>query len=102
MWRDRWWRMFDRDPITTWVHGRIALLGDAAHPPLQYMAQGAIMAIEDGWVLAEHVAASRRPTGDAALAAYQAVRAEHCRRVVLTVAQVGRPVAPRRDQAAAA
>ena len=59
MWRDRWWRMFDRDPIMTWVHGRIALLGDAAHPPLQYMAQGAIMAIEDGWVLAEHVAAQQ-------------------------------------------
>jgi 2-polyprenyl-6-methoxyphenol hydroxylase-like FAD-dependent oxidoreductase len=38
MWRDRWWRMFDRDPIDNWVHGRIALLGDAAHPPLQYMA----------------------------------------------------------------
>ena len=56
MWRDKWWRMFDRDPIMNWVHGRIALLGDAAHPPLQYMAQGAIMAIEDGWVLAEHVA----------------------------------------------
>ncbi|WP_245899943.1 FAD-dependent monooxygenase [Nonomuraea indica] len=46
MWRDRWRRMFDRDPIVTWVTGRIALLGDAAHPPLQYMAQGAIMAIE--------------------------------------------------------
>ena len=53
MWRDRWWRMFDRDPIMTWVYGRIALLGDAAHPPLQYIAQGAIMAIEDGYVLAE-------------------------------------------------
>ena len=60
MWRDRWWRMFDRDPIETWVHGRIALLGDAAHPPLQYIAQGAIMAIEDGYVLAEHLAATGR------------------------------------------
>ncbi len=30
MWRDKWWRMYDRDPIMTWVHGRIALLGDAA------------------------------------------------------------------------
>jgi 3-hydroxybenzoate 6-monooxygenase len=82
MGRDRWWRMFDRDPIGTWVHGRIALLGDAAHPPLQYIAQGAIMAIEDGYVLAEHLAA----TGDAdrALAAYQAVRPEHCRRVLTT------------------
>ena len=89
MWRDRWWRMFDRDPISTWVHGRIALLGDAAHPPLQYMAQGAVMAIEDGWVLAQHVSRLKTATAegagwDAALAAYQAVRPEHCRRVVLT------------------
>jgi salicylate hydroxylase len=81
MWRDRWWRMFDRDPIMTWVYGRIALLGDAAHPPLQYIAQGAVMAIEDGYVLAEHLAASAGDL-DGALAAYQAVRAEHCRRVV--------------------
>ena len=86
MWRDRCWRMFDRDPIMTWVYGRIALLGDAAHPPLQYIAQGAIMAIEDGYVLAEHLAANPGDPAaadiDAALAAYQAVRAEHCRRVV--------------------
>jgi 3-hydroxybenzoate 6-monooxygenase len=86
MWRDRCWRMFDRDPIMTWVYGRIALLGDAAHPPLQYIAQGAIMAIEDGYVLAEHLAANAGDLADAdidaALAAYQAVRAEHCRRVV--------------------
>jgi 2-polyprenyl-6-methoxyphenol hydroxylase-like FAD-dependent oxidoreductase len=78
MGRDRCWGMSDRDPISTWVHGRVALLGDAAHPPLQYIAQGAIMAIEDGWVLAEH-----GPDWDVALPAYQAVRAEHCRRVVL-------------------
>ena len=92
MWRDRWWRMFDRDPIDSWLHGRVALLGDAAHPPLQYMAQGAVMALEDGWVLAEHVgaqAARRDETGsgvdwDAALAAYDAVRPVHCARVVRT------------------
>jgi 2-polyprenyl-6-methoxyphenol hydroxylase-like FAD-dependent oxidoreductase len=91
MWRDRWWVMSDRNPITRWVYGRIALLGDAAHPPLQYLAQGAIMAIEDGWVLAKHAARlglatadDRAPGWEAALAAYQAVRAEHCRRVVLT------------------
>ncbi|MBD2897107.1 3-hydroxybenzoate 6-hydroxylase [Actinomadura sp. RB99] len=88
MWRDRWWRMYDRDPVMTWVDGSIALLGDAAHPPLQYIAQGAIMAIEDGWVLGEQVA--RHLAGDgsvdwpAVLAAYQAVRPEHCRRVVST------------------
>jgi 3-hydroxybenzoate 6-monooxygenase len=85
MWRDRWWRMFDRDPVMTWVYGRVALLGDAAHPPLQYIAQGAIMAIEDGYVLAEHLAANPDDAGvDRALAAYQAVRPEHCRRVVET------------------
>ncbi|MFF0449589.1 FAD-dependent monooxygenase [Streptomyces sp. NPDC004609] len=97
MWRDRWWRMFDRDPIAKWVSGRIALLGDAAHPPLQYMAQGAVMAIEDGWVLAEHVGAqhgrrSRESSGvdwDAALAAYEAARPEHCRRVVTTARRWG-------------
>ncbi len=92
MWRDRWWRMFDRNPVMNWVYGRVALLGDAAHPPLQYMAQGAIMAIEDGWVLAEHVGAQQaaRAQGSSgvdwekALTAYNAVRPEHCRRVLTT------------------
>ncbi|WP_043841824.1 FAD-dependent oxidoreductase [Amycolatopsis taiwanensis] len=97
MWRDRWWRMFDRDPIDTWVQGRIALLGDAAHPPLQYMAQGAVMAIEDGWVLAEHIGEQRARRSaessgvdwERAFAGYQAVRTEHCRRVVLTARSWG-------------
>jgi salicylate hydroxylase len=93
MWRDRWWRMYDREPISQWVYGRVALLGDAAHPPLQYMAQGAIMAIEDGWVLAKHVArqlsAGRSLDWDAALTAYEAVRSEHCRRVLTTAREWG-------------
>ncbi|MGY1620875.1 FAD-dependent monooxygenase [Geodermatophilus sp. SYSU D00965] len=87
MWRDRWWRMYDRDPIPHWVQGRLALTGDAAHPPLQYLAQGAVMAIEDAWVLSEHVGAQLaegRLDWDAALAAYDAVRPEHCRRVLTT------------------
>ena len=88
MWRDRWWRMYDRNPIMNWLNGRIALLGDAAHPPLQYMAQGAIMAIEDGWVMAQHVERNRDADGnvdwDAVLAAYNAVRPEHCRRILST------------------
>jgi salicylate hydroxylase len=88
MWRDKWWRMYDRDPIPTWVAGRIALLGDSAHPPLQYIAQGAIMVIEDGWVLGEHVARNRGEDGlvdwTAALAAYEAVRTRHTRRVTTT------------------
>jgi len=88
MWRDKWWRMFDREPLMNWLHGNVVLLGDAAHPPLQYIAQGAIMAIEDGWVLGEHVARHRDADGGvdwpAALAAYNAVRPEHCRRVLTT------------------
>lgn len=87
MWRDRWWRMFDRDPIMNWVQGRIALTGDAAHAPLQYLAQGAVMAIEDAWVLGEHAGVNRsagRVDWDPVLAAYNAVRPEHCRRVVTT------------------
>jgi len=41
------WVLCDRDPILNWVEGRVALLGDAAHPMLQYFAQGACMAMED-------------------------------------------------------
>jgi 3-hydroxybenzoate 6-monooxygenase len=97
MWRDRWWRMFDRDPITNWRYDRSTLLGDAAHPPLQYLAQGAVMAIEDGWVLAEHVGAQHTTRTedssglgwDAALYAYDEVRPEHCRRVLMTARSWG-------------
>lgn len=49
----RMWVLNDRDPIRDWVKGRIALLGDAAHPMLQYLAQGANMAIEDAVCLAD-------------------------------------------------
>jgi salicylate hydroxylase len=45
--RDRRWPMFDRLPIPAWTRGRITLLGDAAHPMLQYIAQGACQALED-------------------------------------------------------
>ena len=45
--RERNWVLHDRDPATNWTDGRVTLLGDAAHPTLQYLAQGAQMAIED-------------------------------------------------------
>ncbi|KQQ90028.1 FAD-dependent oxidoreductase [Arthrobacter sp. Leaf137] len=45
------WPMYDRDPIENWVSGRMALIGDAAHPMLQYLAQGACQALEDAAVL---------------------------------------------------
>jgi salicylate hydroxylase len=46
------WALFDRNPLPAWTLGRVALLGDACHPMLPYMAQGAAQAIEDGAVLA--------------------------------------------------
>ena len=49
----RMWVLCDRPPIKDWSRGRITLLGDAAHPMLQYLAQGACMAIEDAVCLAE-------------------------------------------------
>ncbi|HEV7168298.1 MAG TPA: FAD-dependent oxidoreductase [Micrococcaceae bacterium] len=45
------WPMYDRDPMENWVSGRLALIGDAAHPMLQYLAQGACQALEDAAVL---------------------------------------------------
>jgi len=47
------WALFDRPPLPHWVDGRVALLGDAAHPMLPFLAQGAAMAVEDAWVVAK-------------------------------------------------
>ncbi|HSC96187.1 MAG TPA: FAD-dependent monooxygenase [Burkholderiales bacterium] len=81
--RDRNWVLHDREPVTNWSRGRATLLGDAAHPTLQYLAQGANMAIEDGVVLAEKVAAAGDDFGRAFLA-YQRERMNRTARVVLS------------------
>ena len=81
--RDRNWVLHDREPVTNWTRGRATLLGDAAHPTLQYLAQGANMAIEDGVVLAEKVAAAGDDFGRAFLA-YQRERMNRTARVVLS------------------
>lgn len=91
MWRDRWWRMFDREPLPDWVAGRVVLLGDSAHAPLQYIAQGAIMAIEDAWVLGAHAeeqlaagATGATIDWDPVVRAYSDVRTQHTARVLGT------------------
>ncbi len=67
------WDISVMEPVATWVRGRVALMGDAAHAMLQAMAQGACQAIEDGVWLAEHLAGSPG-NYEKALAAYQAHR----------------------------
>ena len=69
----RGWVSSDRDPIRHWSKGRVTLLGDAAHPTLQTLAQGACMAIEDAVCLAE-LAAQHRGDFAAAFKAYERAR----------------------------
>ena len=66
------WGIFERDPLPTWIRGRVVLLGDACHPMTPYMASGASMALEDAVVLAR--ALSSDVTLPAALALYESVR----------------------------
>jgi salicylate hydroxylase len=87
MWRHIRWPMYDREPISDWVRGRIALLGDAAHPMFQYIAQGACQAIEDGFCLAREVTANADPTRG--LEAYRQARYLRTARVQLTARAMG-------------
>ena len=64
----RMWVLCDREPVKNWTLGRVTLLGDAAHPMLQYLAQGACMATEDAVLLAEKA----RAQPDDLLAAFNA------------------------------
>lgn len=66
------WPMFDRLPIENWTDGAITLLGDAAHPMLQYLAQGGAQALEDAFVLGE--ALSTETSYEEAFKKYQAER----------------------------
>jgi 2-polyprenyl-6-methoxyphenol hydroxylase-like FAD-dependent oxidoreductase len=83
------WATADREPISQWTFGRATLLGDAAHPTLQYLAQGACMALEDAVTLGE---ALRLHDGhvERALAAYQRARIARTARVVLSAREMGR------------
>ena len=78
----RRWVIADRDPIRNWTDGRVALLGDAAHPALQSFAQGACMAIEDAVVLAECVHMAKGDFGRA-FKTYERARCLRTARIVL-------------------
>ena len=74
------WALFLRPVAQSWQNGRLALLGDAAHPTLPFMAQGACLALEDAWIL---VRSFEEQSGvKQALAAYEARRRPRAQRVV--------------------
>ncbi|MEM9524249.1 MAG: 3-hydroxybenzoate 6-monooxygenase [Pseudomonadota bacterium] len=85
------WVLCDRDPILDWVDGRVALLGDAAHPMLQYFAQGACMAMEDAVCLAAELGETPGEVSRA-LTAYQDRRRLRTARVQLQSREIGRHV----------
>jgi salicylate hydroxylase len=82
------WALLDREIPAEWSTGRVALLGDACHAMLPYLAQGAAMAIEDAWELA--AALSTDAEVPHALSRYQAARDRRARRVQSTAARNGR------------
>jgi salicylate hydroxylase len=70
------WALYDREPLPTWSRGRLTLLGDAAHPMLPHLGQGANQSIEDGMALATILARANPETAPAALFAYERLRRE--------------------------
>ena len=87
---DTWykWALYDRDPIPRWTQGRITILGDAAHPMLPYLGQGACQAIEDGAVLATALRAEPE-NPQRALERYESTRRPRASRVVLAARERG-------------
>lgn len=83
------WATADREPIGQWTFGRATLLGDAAHPTLQYLAQGACMALEDAVTLGEALRV-RHNDFAGAFALYQRSRVARTARVVLSAREMGR------------
>lgn len=68
------WALYDREPLPRWSRGRLTLLGDAAHPMLPHLGQGANQAIEDGMALATILAAAPKAAIPQALQAYERLR----------------------------
>jgi 3-hydroxybenzoate 6-monooxygenase len=83
------WATADREPIGQWSYGRVTLLGDAAHPTTQYMAQGACMAIEDAVTLGEALRVNHNDF-EKAFDLYQRSRVARTARIVLSSREMGR------------
>ncbi len=81
------WALYDREPVDEWTRGRLVLMGDAAHPMLPYLGQGAAMAFEDAYVLSEVL--KNHPDLPAALTDYQQRRVDRARKVLLASRATG-------------
>ncbi|MCW5253303.1 MULTISPECIES: 3-hydroxybenzoate 6-monooxygenase [unclassified Streptomyces] len=86
-WRE--WVLCDRDPVRNWTDGRVALLGDAAHPMLQYAAQGACQALEDAVVLGDLLDGMGEDDVVQRLEKFNAVRQERAGRTQLIARRMG-------------
>ncbi|MEU0247271.1 3-hydroxybenzoate 6-monooxygenase [Streptomyces sp. NPDC006235] len=95
------WVLCDRDPVERWTDGRVALLGDAAHPMLQYAAQGACMALEDAVVIG-HLLGEAAGDVPQRLEKYNAERYERAARVQQVARAMGERLYHPADDAAAA
>jgi salicylate hydroxylase len=83
------WALMGREPLARWGEGRVTLMGDACHPTLPFLAQGACMAIEDGMVLARCLDAQREAPATA-LRRYEALRMERTARIVRGANEAGK------------
>lgn len=84
----RKWALYTLPPLPMWTRGCIALLGDAAHPMLPYLAQGGALAVEDAVVLADCLCASDDTSGS--LKSYASLRSQRARRVQAASIRQGR------------
>ncbi|GAA1382128.1 FAD-dependent monooxygenase [Pseudonocardia kongjuensis] len=85
-----WWGLYDREPLSRWTEGRLTLLGDAAHPMLPHLGQGANQSIEDGVALAVHLGRAAPADAPQALLAYEEQRRPRTSEVQLGARANGR------------
>lgn len=84
------WGLYDREPLDNWTRGRITLLGDAAHPMLPHMGQGANQSIEDAFALAVLLEGANATDPEPVLKTYEQIRQERTTRIQLGSRENGR------------